>query len=125
MYYICGWLVHACAVESKRRGGKTLPAKLLQKIFDNCSVLETEKKNLPSVLPIRKVERAMKYGGLRFVTADFFQFVCIIESIFEEFLSVKSMIIHGMSIIRLITNILLSNDHVFSKFKLLLPDEND
>ena len=71
IYYISGWLVCACSVEGRRRGGNTNSAKALLLVYEICSVPESKKNELVDC-PIRKVERAMKFGGLRFVTSDFF-----------------------------------------------------
>ena len=106
----------ACLVDGKRRGGKTNSAKALQLLFDTFSVLESDKNKLDTSLPTRKVERAMKYGGLRFVTTGFFHFVSLIELVFEEYLSKKSMVIHGESIVRSITEVIFSNEKIVCLF---------
>ena len=124
IYYISGWLVCACSVEGRRRGGNTNSAKALLLVYEICSVPESKKNELVDC-PIRKVERAMKFGGLRFVTFDFFRLVSLIEFVFEKYLSKKSMVIHGESIVRSIINIVLLNKHVVDLFCEMMPGERE
>ena len=55
----------------------------------------------------------------------FFRLVSLIEFVFEKYLSKKSMVIHGESIVRSIINIVLLNKHVVDLFCEMMPGERE
>ena len=118
IYYIAGWLI--CAVGKESTSRKPSLSRLLEQLAYNCSlhVVEAEVLNLP----VRKVNRLMAYGGLKYPARILF--VCRIEKCFGSLLTNENLVIHRPTLNNIIM-IYLQSCLLFKKYFCEFLDDSE
>ena len=98
IYYVGGWHAHALKKASIRR--EPDHRNLMQTVFANITMKRIDAKD--HNLPMQKVERVEKLGGLKYISDDYFVFIQRMEYVFMNLLTPEKLAMIGSD---LITNV--------------------
>ena len=98
IYYVGGWHAHALKKASIRREPDL--RNLMQTVFANITMKRIDAKD--QNLPMQKVERVEKLGGLKYISDDYFVFIQRMEYVFMNLLTPEKLAMIGSD---LITNV--------------------
>ena len=102
VYYIAGWLMHACMKNSRQRRDEL--SKCMIDLYELSTVKEGDTDL--STLPTRKVINTMEFGGLHFVSRSFYELIIRFEYVFITNLTPTKLAILGSSLIQKVYNTL-------------------
>jgi hypothetical protein len=82
IFYIAGWHITACFKAGKRRGDTDI-GRMMIRLFELATIDRSQAKDLP----IEKVLRTERFGGLHFVSKEYFDFIQRLEFVFVKCLT--------------------------------------
>ena len=97
LYYIAGWLLRASSKAAKRRDRSI--ADQLEAIVLKSTLIKADATSNPNI-PSAKVEMVEQFGGLNYVSEDFFIFTERLEFIFRKTLTPELLIMNGSLLIQ-------------------------
>ena len=98
-YYIVGWHITACLKAGRIRVGKKndgLLGKGMISLFERGIVDQKDTDNIRT----EKVVRLKMFGGLKFVSAAYFDFVLRLEYVFVRYLTSTKLAVLGSSLVQ-------------------------
>ena len=96
LYYIAGWMIHAAKKAAPRRSINTRHCLVF---FVNSATINDSDSNGMRGLPTGKVDRLIRFGGLKYATYQYFQFVARMEIIYCNMLSEEYIVTLGPNIV--------------------------
>jgi hypothetical protein len=115
LYYITGWLLRVAEKQAARRKQGSCLQNALTELVKNASATDATEI---SSLPTRKVtEVQIHEAKLKCPSADFFNFVALVEHICETLLLEENLVIHGPGIVKDLAKILQTETAVLSRLK--------
>eukprot|EP00984_Skeletonema_dohrnii_P013631 scaffold5653_cov95-Skeletonema_dohrnii-CCMP3373.AAC.6 len=120
IYYVAGWTLQRASL------ALTVPKSKRQKFYDFYPLhkrhVEYAKENK---LPYSMVQLRQK-KKLIYVTKDYFEFICLIESIYVKNLSMKMMMAYNSGdLVKVIDGAIMKSETVLKRFFALFEDEED
>jgi len=111
LYYIAGWYITACLKAGRIRAGKRNDGdigKVMISLFECGSIEQKDTNNIPT----EKVVRSEIFGGLKFISAVYFDFILKLEYVFVRCLTSTKLAVLGNSLVQRLYRDLCGNiDH--------------
>ena len=118
LYYVSGWTVHCFAKAVKKRTKEM--GKVLRVLIDTITFDESDKSQ-KDTLPTRKIDERSLFGGLRYSTHEYFEFVSKIEHVFCSILTEENIVIFGPLLLKKVKFAISEEPIVLKKFRSFLP----
>ena len=94
LYYVAGWIIHAANKVASKRIEEV--HHCLVYFVNSVSIVDPTAENKCG-LPTGKVDRLIRYGGLKYANFQFFQFVARLEMVYSNILSEEYIVAIGLN----------------------------
>ena len=108
LYYVAGWHAYTIDKASKRR--RSGLKSIMSTVYSN--VIIGKEKAKEDNLPFQKVETVELFGGLKYVSREYFMFILRMECVFMDIFTPEKLVMFGSDLISNVYHELLTNQHI-------------